>query len=381
MTGLSGKQVDPLSVFKRINATNSMGARLATGALLATVAAGGVTGVVMHKELTLAVDGQQQHVSTMAFSVEGLLAENGIEPSEGDQVNVDLSSSPKDGQVVSIDRLKKVELNLDGEVEVVQTHKNNVGEILAERGLTAAAVSTSLDQTVPVEGADVDVTLPKPVVVTDSGKTEHAVVAAKTVGELFERTGKPLADTDKVVPAASTPVSKNMKIKVTRIRDEKVTVDEKVAPPEVKKKDPTLVRDRKVVEKKGTPGKATVTYKVTKVNGKVTKREKLEEKVLVEPKPATVRIGTKPGAPHVPQGVWDSLAQCEATGNWAINTGNGYYGGLQFDLTTWERWGGTEYAPRPDLATREEQIAIAKKTQAAQGWGAWPTCTSKLGLR
>ncbi|WP_344785617.1 transglycosylase family protein [Gordonia caeni] len=370
-----------MSVFKRINATNSMGARLATGALLATVAAGGVTGVVMHKELTLAVDGQQQQVSTMAFSVERVLAENGIEPAEGDQVNVDLSSSPKDGQVVSIDRLKKVELKLDGEVQVVQTHKNNIGEILAERGLTAAAVSTSLDQPVPVEGADVDVTLPKPVVVTDGGKTERTVVAAKTVGELFERTGNPLADTDKVVPAASTPVSKDMKIKVTRIRDEKVTVDEKVAPPEVKKEDPTLVRDRKVVEKKGTPGKATVTYKVTKVNGKVTKREKLEEKILVEPKPATVRIGTKPGAPHVENGVWDALAQCEATGNWAINTGNGYYGGLQFNQSTWERWGGTEYAPRADLATREEQIAIGKKTQAAQGWGAWPTCTSKLGLR
>ena len=79
--------------------------------------------------------------------------------------------------------------------------------------------------------------------------------------------------------------------------------------------------------------------------------------------------------------VWDAVAECESGGNWSINTGNGFYGGLQFNQSTWERHGGLEYAPRADLATREEQIAIAKKTQAAQGWGAWPTCTSKLGLR
>ena len=79
--------------------------------------------------------------------------------------------------------------------------------------------------------------------------------------------------------------------------------------------------------------------------------------------------------------VWDDVAQCESGGNWSINTGNGFYGGVQFDQNTWERWGGLEYAPRADLATREEQIAIAKKTQAVQGWGAWPSCSSKLGLR
>ncbi len=111
-------------------------------------------------------------------------------------------------------------------------------------------------------------------------------------------------------------------------------------------------------------------------------RDKLTSEVLSEPVAATVRIGTKPGAPFVPPGsVWDALAACEATGNWAINTGNGFYGGVQFDQNTWERWGGLEYAPRADLATREEQIAIAKKTQAVQGWGAWPSCSSKLGLR
>ncbi|MGY2084815.1 LysM peptidoglycan-binding domain-containing protein [Blastococcus sp. SYSU DS0539] len=77
---------------------------------------------------------------------------------------------------------------------------------------------------------------------------------------------------------------------------------------------------------------------------------------------------------------WDRLAQCESSGDWAINTGNGYYGGLQFFPSTWAGFGGTEFAPRADLATREQQIAIAEKTLAVQGWGAWPACSAKLGL-
>ncbi|MFE1515063.1 transglycosylase family protein, partial [Corynebacterium bovis] len=80
-------------------------------------------------------------------------------------------------------------------------------------------------------------------------------------------------------------------------------------------------------------------------------------------------------------GVWDSIAQCESGGNWAINTGNGFNGGLQFTPSTWAAFGGTAYAPQAYMATREQQIAVAEKVQAAQGWGAWPACTSKLGIR
>lgn len=77
---------------------------------------------------------------------------------------------------------------------------------------------------------------------------------------------------------------------------------------------------------------------------------------------------------------WDRLAQCESSGNWSINTGNGYYGGLQFYQPTWESFGGREFASRADLATREQQIAVAERVLARQGWGAWPACSSRLGL-
>ncbi|MCC8337293.1 transglycosylase family protein [Streptomyces sp. R1] len=77
---------------------------------------------------------------------------------------------------------------------------------------------------------------------------------------------------------------------------------------------------------------------------------------------------------------WDKVAACESTDDWDINTGNGYYGGLQFTQSTWEAFGGTRYAPRADLATREQQIAVAEKVLDVQGPGAWPVCSQRAGL-
>jgi hypothetical protein len=78
--------------------------------------------------------------------------------------------------------------------------------------------------------------------------------------------------------------------------------------------------------------------------------------------------------------VWDALAQCESGGNWAINTGNGYYGGLQFSLSTWQGYGGGEFAAYPHEATREQQIIVAERLRAARGYQPWPACRLKLGL-
>ena len=76
-------------------------------------------------------------------------------------------------------------------------------------------------------------------------------------------------------------------------------------------------------------------------------------------------------------GVWDRIAQCESGGNWSINTGNGFYGGLQFTLSSWRAVGGTGY---PNQASRDEQIARAQMLQARQGWGAWPVCSIRAGV-
>jgi resuscitation-promoting factor RpfA len=78
--------------------------------------------------------------------------------------------------------------------------------------------------------------------------------------------------------------------------------------------------------------------------------------------------------------VWDAVAQCESGGNWSINTGNGFYGGLQFTAQTWRAYGGTAYAAYANQASREQQIAIAQKVLAGQGPGAWPVCSVRAGL-
>jgi LysM repeat protein len=111
--------------------------------------------------------------------------------------------------------------------------------------------------------------------------------------------------------------------------------------------------------------------------------EQLVERALPAPKPAVAQSAPSTpivsNAPAVADGsVWDRLAACESGGRWNINTGNGYYGGLQFSLSTWRAVGGSGL---PSDNTREEQIARAEILLARSGWGQWPACTAKLGLR
>ena len=160
---------------------------------------------------------------------------------------------------------------------------------------------------------------------------------------------------------------------IVKVR-EKYVEGEKFAAPVVEKKDNTMNSGETKVVRLGRPGIRNVTYLFVFENGNLTHKRVKNQDVLKKPRPKVVRIGTK-----IPDGVWDRLAQCESGGNWHINTGNGYYGGLQFSAGTWTAYGGGAYAPTADLATREQQIAIGEKVQAAQGWGAWPTCAAGVG--
>jgi resuscitation-promoting factor RpfA len=88
-----------------------------------------------------------------------------------------------------------------------------------------------------------------------------------------------------------------------------------------------------------------------------------------------------PAATAAPDSTWDKLAQCESGGRWNINTGNGFYGGLQFTPSTWRGFGGKEFAAMAHQASRDEQIVVAERVLAKQGWNAWPACSRKLGIR
>jgi LysM repeat protein len=95
---------------------------------------------------------------------------------------------------------------------------------------------------------------------------------------------------------------------------------------------------------------------------------------------AFIPLVTAPAAGAATTATWDRLARCESGGNWHINTGNGYYGGLQFNYSTWLSNGGGKYASRADRATKAEQIAVAEHLLDARGWAPWPACARRLGL-
>ena len=165
-----------------------------------------------------------------------------------------------------------------------------------------------------------------------------------------------------------------------------MTKKEKVDFTVVRKSTDELEKGRTKVETPGSNGLRKVTWRETRHDGKLEDRKKTRATVVTKPKKQVVLVGTKePEKDEEPTasggasgGVWDKIAKCESGGNWSINTGNGYYGGLQFSPSTWRAHGGSGM---PHKASRAEQIAIAKKVQKSQGWGAWPGCTAKLGLR
>src|SRR5215212_2287832 len=140
---------------------------------------------------------------------------------------------------------------------------------------------------------------------------------------------------------------------------EKYVPREKFAAPVVEKKDDSMKAGETKVVRLGRPGVRNVTYLLVFEGGKLEHKRIKDQDVLKKPRPKVVRVGTQ-----VPTGVWDRLAGCESGGNWHINTGNGYYGGLQFSLGTWHAYGGTGL---PSDHSRETQIAIATKLRNASG--------------
>ncbi|MBT2266146.1 resuscitation-promoting factor [Rhodococcus erythropolis] len=374
-----------MSPFAKINSTKSPLLYSVVGALLLTLIVGGALAVVRHKTITLDVDGDMISLSTMSSSVGTALEDAGYPVDPKDALAPSADSSLSDGDTVVLRRARELALTVDGQPTTIWTTALTVDEALKQVDVSDDfAVSASRSHRLPLERTELDVVSPKTVSVSDGGAPAAEIkLAAVTVGDLLAAKNAPLEQADSVVPTADTPVTNGLTIQVTRDRTDTRVETQPIAPPENKVEDPELEKDKTVVENPGVPGERTATVEVKTVNGVEAGRTELSATVIKEPVAAVVKIGTKQAsAPAVSNAsTWDSIAQCEATGNWAINTGNGFYGGLQFTQSTWEAFGGGQYAARADLASREQQIAIGEKVRAGQGWGAWPSCTSKLGLR
>ncbi|WKD58017.1 Resuscitation-promoting factor Rpf2 precursor [Corynebacterium capitovis DSM 44611] len=381
---------------QRINKTTTSTKRIVAsgvaGAVIVGAAATAATAAAASKEVTVDVNGQETTVRTFAGNVEGALSAAGVDVGTQDLVYPAPSAQLASGDVVTVRTAKTVALVVDGAERQLTSTAVTVGDLIGEAGVTpAAATDASADQPL-TDGMTLDVTTPKIVSIDDAGNVIYTSAAKKTVGELLSSRGIAVDSNDRVSVPLSAPVEENMDIRIDRVetseRSETVAFDA----PATYVDDANLASGTEEVRKPGTPGEKKVVHRTTVVNGKVQSHNVVSETETRAATPATIARGTKTAstasiastssAAAVASGsVWDSIAACESGGNWSINTGNGYQGGLQFNEATWAAYGGTAYAPTADKATREQQIAIAEKTQAAQGWGAWPACTAKLGLR
>ncbi|AIT88718.1 resuscitation-promoting factor [Corynebacterium ulcerans] len=377
------------SRINRVNSSRSIPLRLATGGVLASLAVGGVAVTQVKKDITVDVNGEQLSLATMSDTVEEALSKAGVTVGEKDIVYPGLTEKISNQDTITVRTSKQVSVAIDGVEKDLTTNATTVEELFEQLDgvnatLSAAALNMDKDSKIPREGLSLDVVTPKIISVTDAGKTVFTQIAAATVKDVLAERGIKVDNDDIVTPALDAPVTKNMDVKIDRVDIQEVVANEPFGEPANYVDDAELPEGEEAEVSAGTPGERTVTRKVTKVNGEETANEVIDEKVITPAVAATIKRGTKKAAsaPAVANGsVWDQLAQCESTGNWAINTGNGFSGGLQFTDSTWAGFGGTAYAPRAHLATREQQIAVAQKVQAAQGWGAWPACTSKMGLR
>jgi uncharacterized protein YabE (DUF348 family)/transposase len=360
--------------------------RARVGALLLALTFGGGYAVAAHKTVTLSVDGLPMTVSTMKSRVIDVIRENGFAVDDHDDLYPAVNQPVHQSDTIVLRRGRPLQVSIDGrQSKQVWTTALTVDEALKQLSMNdAAPIAASRASRLPLAGMALQVVTAKNVHINDGGAARDQHLAAPNVGLLLAAAGAPLEQDDKVVPPASTPVTEGMQIAVTRIRMQKVTTRMPLAPSMRRIEDPSMNTSRHVVEDPGTPGTQDVTFAVSMVNGVETGRRLVAHEVVTPARPLLQRFGAKPGTEVPPVGnaaTWDAVAACEAGGNWAINTGNGFYGGVQFNQNTWERNGGLRYAPRADLATREEQIAIAEVTRVRQGWGAWPVCGARLAAK
>jgi len=360
--------------------------RALLGALLLALTFGGGYTVAMHKTVTLLVDGAPMTVSTLKSRVIDVVQDNGFALSDHDALHPAGDQSVRQSDTIVLRRGRPLQLSLDGgQSTQMWTTASTVNEALTQLSMSdALPTAASRTSRVPLEGMSLPVITAKNVHVDDGGLVSDPHLAAPNVGLLLVATAAPLEQDDTVLPPASTPVTAGMRIVVTRIRTRTVTERKQVPPQVYRMQDPTMNMSRHVVENQGTTGTQVVTFAVSTVNGVETGRSPVKNEIVAPARPSVLRVGAKPGTqvPPVRDGAsWDALSACESGGNWAINTGNGFYGGVQFNQSTWERHGGLRYALRADMATREEQIAIAEVTRAVQGWGAWPVCSVRAEVR
>jgi resuscitation-promoting factor RpfB len=336
------------------------------------------------RTVTLSLDGQVSDVRAFGGTVAEVLEAQGITLGVHDVVAPPLTQAVADGTRISVRFGRPFEVRVDGEPTTYWVRSTTVEGALAEIGeaYDSAELSVSRGATISRSGLGLDVvTIKRFRVRVGKRKGEDRVAVALTVRDALLQLGVNFDEDDRVKPGLDEELVDGLRVVVVKIRVERERVKrEKVRFKTIEAEDPTLFVGESIVDRAGRVGLRNVTYELKFRNGELKKRTVLKAKLKRKPIAERVRVGTKEVPANFAGGdtVWDALAQCESGGNWSINTGNGYYGGLQFSPSTWRAYGGTGL---PHEHSRETQIAIATKLRNAQGgYGAWPGCAAKLGL-
>jgi resuscitation-promoting factor RpfB len=353
--------------------------------------------IAWSNRVEVAVDGDLHGVRTYAATVADVLAELDVELGPADQVTPEPATEVSDGITIDVARAITVDVHVDGRLATMVTAPvGSVAGALEEAGLGDVrdhGAQIAPGWTAPLaDGDSVHVTLPRTVQLTVDGETREVETLVSTVGNLLIEQGVELDAADLVLPIEGAAIEPDVHIVVQRIGEDEVV--EEVALPfeEQRRETDDLERGTTRVAAEGRDGVRFDTYRIVTVDGVETERELLTSEVVREPEDRVVLVGTAapppppppppPPAPTTPTtSVWDRLARCESGGNWSINTGNGYHGGLQFHPDTWNRHKPSGYPAYAYQATREQQIVVGQRVQRSQGWGAWPHCSRVLGLR
>ena len=350
------------------------------------------------------IDGEVTSVRTYVDTVGDVLDRLAVDVDHGDEVSPDLDAPVESGMLIEVARASTVDVLVDGLfLSRVVAPVDTVADVLAEADLAqlpddGARVTPALGSSVD-DGDAIEVWTPQDVRIAVDGETLTVETLIQDVESLLEAEGIELGDDDRINVALEAPLVFVDDVVIERVEyvDE---VDEVVLEhDEVRRETDDLDQGNTRVDVEGEDGLRHDTWQVKLVDGDEVDRELVDEEIVREPTDRVVLVGTRTppppppppsssssgsrsgpsGAPAADDPVWDRLAQCESNGNWSNISGNGlYYGGLQFHPDTWRSVGGSGM---PHQASRAEQIYRAQILQARSGWGQWPACSRRLGLR
>ena len=371
-------------------------AAFASALIFLTTAGAGIGYATLVKDVNLSVDGQVTEVRGFHGTVGDVLAAEGIEIGEHDSVQPAPEAKVQDGQDVIVRYGRELRVNIDGTDVTYWTTATTLDSAIRDLGLRleGAELSASRSQPLGRAGMSLRVTMPKSVAIAVDGTTREVSSTARTVAAVLKDEGITVGTLDIVEPPIGTLVSNGLAVAVKRVTVETKTESVAISFATEERKSNDLFVGEKRTQTKGVPGAKDVTTEYTHVDGALVTEKVTTEKVTKEPTTRVVLVGTKArpsssgssgsssaarsagntsgaGLNLANEAMWDRIAQCESGQRWNINTGNGYYGGLQFDRGTWLSVGGADFAPRADLASRAQQITVANRLYAQRGLQPW----------